>query len=241
MATTIQSVERAARILLLVADRPRVQATEIAEYLQLSAPTAHHLLSTLVQEGLLQKDSNRCYDLGDESERIANSVSRQLRPPAQLRVALAELARRTGESCYLTMWRGDRIRVVAVVEGEHAVRVSGLEVGYSDDIHARVGARVMLAYADPDLRDWALTGYEYRSLTPATVGTRGQLDTELEYIRSSGIAYDREELRVGVHSVSAPVWLGGRVRAALSLTAPAERFRLNEDAYVRALRECAAL
>ncbi|WP_164990542.1 IclR family transcriptional regulator [Agromyces albus] len=239
MVTTIQSVERAARILLLVADHPRVQATEIAERLGLSAPTTHHLLSTLVQERLLQKDSNRRYDLGDASERIADAVTRQLRPPAELRAALSELARRTGESCYLTAWRGDRIRVIAVVEGEHAVRVSGLEVGYSDDIHARVGARVMLAHADPELRDWALSGYEFRPLTPNTVRNRDELDAELERIRASGIAHDEEELRVGVHSASVPVWLGGRVRAALSLTAPVDRFRLNEDNYVAALRECA--
>jgi IclR family acetate operon transcriptional repressor len=241
MVTTIQSVERAARILLFVADSPGVQATEIAARFELSMPTAHHLLSTLVQEGLLRKDSARRYGLGSGCERIGEGVARQLRPPAELRSALSDLARRTGESCYLTAWRGDRIRVIAVVEGEHAVRVAGLEVGYSDDIHARVGARVMLAHADADLRDWALSGYDYAPLTPKTVRDRAELDAELDLIRSTGVAYDREELRVGVHSISAPVWLDGRVRAALSLTAPSGRFQAHEDDYAAALHACADL
>lgn len=241
MVTTIQSVERAARILLYVADNAGVQATEIATRFELSTPTAHHLLSTLVQEGLLRKDSARRYELGSASERIGEGVARQLRPPAELRHALSELARRTGESCYLTAWRGDRIRVIAVVEGEHAVRVSGLVVGYSDDIHARVGARVMLAHADADLRDWALSGYDYVPLTPNTVRNRSELDGALDLIRTSGVAHDREELRIGVHSISAPVWLDGRVRAALSLTAPVERFRQHEQDYVDALHDCASL
>ena len=241
MVTTIQSVERAARILLYVADSPGVQAAEIAARFDLSTPTAHHLLSTLVQEGLLRKDSARRYELGSASERIGEGVARQLRPPAELRHALSELARRTGESSYLTAWRGDRIRVIAVVEGEHAVRVSGLVVGYSEDIHARVGAQVMLAHADADLRDWALSGYDYRPLTPNTVRTREQLDAALERIRRTGLADDPEQLRVGVHSISAPVWLDGRVRAALSLTAPTERFRAHETEYVAALLDCASL
>jgi IclR family acetate operon transcriptional repressor len=241
MVTTIQSVERAARILLFVADSPGVQATEIAARFELSMPTAHHLLSTLVQEGLLRKDSARRYGLGSGCERIGEGVARQLRPPAELRAALGDLARRTGESCYLTAWRGDRIRVIAVVEGEHAVRVAGLEVGYSDDIHARVGARVMLAHADADLRDWALSGYEYTPLTPNTVTSRAELDAELDRIRTTGVAHDREELRLGVRSISAPVWLDGRVRAALSLTAPAERFRAHEEEYEAELLDCASL
>lgn len=241
MVTTIQSVERAARILLFVAENPRVQASEVAERFALSAPTVHHLLSTLVLEGLLRKDSTRRYELGSASERIADGVLQHLRPPAELHPALAELARRTGESCYLTAWRGDRIRVIAVIEGEHAVRVSGLVVGFSDDIHARVGARVLLAYADDDLRDWVLADYEYAALTPHTLRTRSELDAELDRIRSSGIAHDHEELRIGVYSISAPVLLDGRVRAALSLTAPVERFERNEDAYVSALRHCASL
>ncbi|SDZ47937.1 IclR family transcriptional regulator [Herbiconiux ginsengi] len=241
MVTTIQSVERAARILLFVADNGGVQAAEIAARFDLTTPTAHHLLTTLVQEGLLRKDSARRYELGNASERISEGVARQLRPPAELRHALSELARRTGESCYLTAWRGDRIRVIAVVEGDHAVRVSGLVVGYSEDIHARVGARVMLTHADTDLRDWVLSGYDYTPLTPNTPRNRFELDVELERIAATGIAHDREELRPGVCSISAPVWLDGRVRAALSLTAPAERFRSNEDAYITALLDCAAL
>lgn len=239
MVTTIQSVERAARILLFVADNPRAQATEIAAHFELASPTAHHLLSTLVQEGLLQKDSMKRYELGVASERIGESASRQLRPPAALRAALSELAGRTGESCYLTAWRGDRIRVIAVVEGEHAVRVSGLVVGYSDNSHARVGARVMLAYADSDLRESALSGCDFQALTPNTLRSRVELDAELAKIRSSGVAHDHEELRVGVASISAPIWLDGHVRAALSLTAPVERLRLNESDYVAALHDCA--
>ena len=241
MAKTIQSVQRASQMLLYVADHPGSQASEISAHLGLSAPTTHHLLSTLVQEALLRKDAYRRYELGAASERIAEQINNHLRPPAELRFALAELARMTGESCYLTAWRGDQIRVVAVIEGEHAVRVAGLVVGYSEHVHARAGARVMLAYADPAVRDWVLADYEYTRLTPNTLQSRSELDAELKRIRDTGIAHDRGELRMGVYSISAPVMQDGRVRAALSLTAPVDRFDLHADEYVEALIACSRL
>lgn len=241
MVTTIQSVERAARILVYIAERPNVQGSAIAAHFGLSGPTAHHLLSTLVNEGLLRKNSAKLYELGPASEQIASSALRHMRPSAELRSALTHLARRTGESCYLTAWRGDRIRIVAVVEGEHAVRVTGLVVGYSENIHARVGARVMLAHASSELRDWALADCDYAAVTRHTVRTRAELDVELDRIHETGIARDWEQVQVGVYSISAPVFVRGQVVAALSLTAPVERFREHEDDYVAALRHCAAL
>jgi len=241
MATTIQSVERAARIFLYVAEHPRVQASAIAAHFGLSGPTTHHLLTTLVQERLLRKDSSRRYELGVASERIVESALRQLRPSAELRSALVEFARRTGESCYLTAWRGDHLRIVAAVEGDQAVRVSGLVVGYSENIHARVGSRVMLAYADAELRDAALAGNTYTAVTPHTVRNREELDAALEQIRATGIAHDREQLQMGVYSISAPIFIDGHVKAALSLTSPIERFKANEAEYLAALRYCATI
>lgn len=241
MATTIQSVERAAKVYLYVADHPRVQAAEIAAHFALTGPTAHHLLSTLVQVGLLRKDAQRRYELGPASERIVESALKQLRPPAELRVALNRFARRTGESCYLTAWRGDEISIIAAIEGKQAVRVEGLVVGYVENIHALVGARVMLAYADNELRDWVLADYQYTQMTPDTVRNREELDTVLAQIRETGIALDREQLQIGVYSLSAPIFIDGKVRAALSLTAPIDRFRRNEAEYIAAIRECASL
>lgn len=241
MATTIQSVERAVRIFLYVAENPRVQASEISGHFDLAAPTTHHLLTTLVQEGLLRKDAARRYELGSASKRIVESALRQLRPSPELRAALTELARRTGESCYLTAWRGDEIPVVAAVEGEQAVRVSGLVVGYSENIHARVGARVMLAYADPELRDWALAGYHYSAITPHTVQSREELDAVLANIRATGFADDREQLQIGVYSASVPIMIDGQIRAALSLTSPLERYEQNEASYLAALQHCATI
>lgn len=241
MATIIQSVERASRVYLYIAENPGVQASEVASHFGLTGPTTHHLLSTLVHTGLLQKDSDRRYRLGAASERIAQAALQQFRVPIELRRALNEFARQTGESCYLTAWRGDQISIIAAVEGKQAVRVSGLVVGYAENIHARVGARVMLAYAEPELRDWVLAGYDYSAVTPYTVRSREELDTVLEQIRSTGFALDREQLQLGVDSLSAPIFVNGEVVAALSLTSPIDRFQQNEANYLRAIQECAAL
>lgn len=241
MPTTIQSVERAARMLRYVADHPGAVATDIAASLGLATPTAHHLLSTLVREGLLQKDASRRYELGAASEHLGMAVSRQLVPARDLQRKIRALADSTGESCFLTAWRADRIRVIAVVEGDHAVRVAGLDIGYSSEIHLRVGAQVMLAHASDDLRDWALADCDFAGRTEKAVRTRAELDAKLETIRETGLARDDEEFRAGVYAISAPIWADGDVRAALSLTAPVGRFRKNEQRYVDELLRCAGI
>ena len=63
----------------------------------------------------------------------------------------------------------------------------------------------------------------------------------LERIRLTGIARDRAQLQIGVYSIAAPVLVDGQVGAALSLTAPVERFRQHETDYVAALQDCAAI
>lgn len=83
--------------------------------------------------------------------------------------------------------------------------------------------------------------YDFTAVTPHTLRSRGELDVELERIRKAGIAHDREQLQIGVYSISAPITLDGRVSAALSLTAPIERFLQHETEYVADLLHCARL
>lgn len=48
-----------------------------------------------------------------------------------IRGATSVPLRLTGEPCCLAAWRGNRISVISLVEGEHAGRLSGLLVQYS--------------------------------------------------------------------------------------------------------------
>ncbi|MGO4689515.1 IclR family transcriptional regulator [Glaciibacter sp. 2TAF33] len=237
----IQSVARASRILLSVARSTNgLTASEVATSFGLPLPTAYHLLTTLEHEQLLSKEPGKRYVLGAGAADIANAPGLRARVERRHRQALAQLADTTQETAYLTGWFRGEIRILATVEGSQAVRVVGLEVGQTGDVHARANAKVLLAFADHEQRSRILDSYEFTRFTPVTVRDRAALEAQMAEIRRTGIFYDRGEFQEDVRSVSAPIRRNGHVAAALAVTSPAGRYERTEPALVSALLSAVA-
>jgi IclR family acetate operon transcriptional repressor len=175
--TSIQSAARAARVLVHVAGAPAqgARATDVAGAVGLSVPTTHHLLSTLVAEGLLCKDARRRYFLGAKVGVLADAFLRQEAVPEHQMAALRELAGITGETAYLTAWRRERIGVLAVVKGAHDDGAAHLHTGFCEHGHARSTGKVLLAHACSDLRRAYLDAHPLTALTPLTITDAGRL------------------------------------------------------------------
>jgi len=228
--TTIQSVSRASKILILSATTPGgVTPAGVAERLSLSLPTVYHLLNTLAAEGLLAKDNSRRYVLGPASGVIAEAVMKDTYAPEYMLEPLNELAYSTGETAYLSVRRRGDIHVLATVEGSHAVRVMGIETGASGYEHARASGKLLLALSGDDVREMFFSSHELLPRTDHTITTRSGLEAEFEEIRRAGVAYDREEYAVGVTCISAPILVSGVPVGAFTVSAPSERFRMNAD------------
>lgn len=238
--TRIRSVQRASRLLLWLARQPDgASATEAARVVGIALPTAHHLLSTLVAEGLLTKDSGRRYGLGLKVAVLADAHLRRDGAPELLLGALRALAQETGETAYLAGWRGDEIRALACVAGASAVRVGEVEAGPYHHAHARATGKLLLAFADAERRRRYLGGRPLERRTPHTICDAGALDAELARIREAGYAVDRQEFVAGVSCVAAPVVESGVVVATFTVSAPSERFDATRDALVAAALRCA--
>jgi DNA-binding IclR family transcriptional regulator len=145
-------------------------------------------------------------------------------PPDFLVDALRRLAAETGESAYLSAWREDGIRALASVGGVRAVRVATPANGPYRSPHARATGKLLLAYADEARRASALGAGELEPVTPNTITDRARLAEHLEAIRRAGFAEDHEEFMEGVSCVAAPVLLGESLIAALTVSAPTQRF-----------------
>jgi DNA-binding IclR family transcriptional regulator len=65
--------------------------------------------------------------------------------------------------------------------------------------------------------------------TTNTIPDRTELLAELERVRASGVAYDREELTIGISAVGAAIRDAGSVVAALSIPVPTARFAGQEE------------
>jgi DNA-binding IclR family transcriptional regulator len=243
--TAIRSVARASRILVYLGEQHESRsAKEIAAALGLALPTAYHLLGTLVVEGLLTKDSGRQYQLGPALAAIGEAYMRQFTPPGHLVGPLRRLAEVSGETAYVGCWRQNRLAVLAAVEGQNAVRVSGVHIGFAGSGHARASGKVLLAFAPDSVREAYLLENPLVAVTPRTIVELDELRLELERTRLLGFGIDEEEFREGVACVAAPLLEGGYPVAAYSISAPVERFRRRRqeliDHVVEAARQAAA-
>lgn len=235
-APRVQSAARALSILAEVASsREGITATEIATKLGLNKSTVYHLLQTMRSAGFIARVPGGKYCLGLQAGVIAAGLERQLTLPDRVRAMVRDLARATGEAAYVAGWRDREIALFDLARGTHAVMVSTLRLGLLEDAHARAGGKLLLAHAPADLRKSYLAAHPPRALTKHTM-TRNALEQEWVRIREQGYSTDLEEYELEVCCLATLVY-DAHLPLAVSLSAPAGRFRRNFDRYLEAARQ----
>jgi DNA-binding IclR family transcriptional regulator len=223
MPGSIQSIERAAAILRLLAGAPTpLRLTEISSSVQLSRGTAHGILRTLADVGFVEQDrvSGR-YLIGPGLAALGQSPV----DPNELRSRAMNwadpLAARTGEAVRVAVPEGSDARVVHYVfRPDHSAQRA--DVGAVLPGHATALGKVLLAFhpaAAHALTDSALTRY-----TGRTIGTRAQLATELTQIRRQGWAVGQGEFQMDAAGLAAPlIGTGGLVVGAIGIHGAVDR------------------
>jgi DNA-binding IclR family transcriptional regulator len=219
---------------------PGAGATDAANALGLSTPTAHNLMSALADEGLLARDAQRRFVLGPRIGVLAEAFFGAERVPRYFAAPLHALAAETSETAYLTAWRRGAIHVLDCVEGGNAVRVAGVRRGAYQAPHARASGKLLLAFARPEIREALLGEDALARLTPHTIVDRARLGDELERIRRRGWAEEQQEFAEGVACIAAPVALDGEVLAAYTVSAPVARMVARHDELLAAVRHAAS-
>ncbi|MBU7599858.1 IclR family transcriptional regulator [Streptomyces sp. P38-E01] len=242
MARSIQSLERAAAVLrLLAGGERRLGLSDIASTLGLAKGTAHGLLRTLQQEGFVEQDAaSGRYQLGAELLRLGNSYLDVHELRARALVWSDDLARASGEAVYLGVLHQQGVLVVHhVFRPDDSRQV--LEIGAMQPLHSTAMGKVLAAYdpvAHSELLDGAREAFTSRTTTEAP-----ELEATFEQTRQHGWASDTEESWEGVASVAAPIFDRRRMPVgAVGITGAVER--VCEDGTIRptlvaAVRGCA--
>lgn len=221
----LSSVRNAARLLKEFSHVEReLGVSELARRLGLSTSTVHRVLATLTAERLLERGARPgTYRLGLALHDLGAAVAPHVGLHEAAMPAMAGLRHGTGETVQL-----------AVLDGLDSVYVERLESPHTVRIFARVGTRlpatttstgkVLLAALPPAELDLRLEGWVPARPTPRSVADAAVLRAQLAEVAARGWAENREESRLGVCSVGAPVSDGdGAVIAALSVAAPVSR------------------
>jgi DNA-binding IclR family transcriptional regulator len=207
MPGTVQSIERAAAILHVIAGaRSALGVTEIAEAVGLPKTTTHGLLRTLVHVGFVEQDrATGRYAIGPGLLRLGSPLDvNEVR--ARSSNWADALAARSGHTVRLATLAGEDEVVVVhhVFRPDDSAQV--LEVGVALPARTTGLGKVLLAHA-PGPRT---------ARAPA-----GSWATELAEVRARGWAADRGEHEPGRGCIAAPVrGPGGPVVAALGVNGP---------------------
>jgi DNA-binding IclR family transcriptional regulator len=223
MPGPIQSIERAAAILGLLADGSRrLGVSEIADSLGLARGTAHGILRTLQGVGFVEQDNaTGKYQLGARLLHLGTSYLdvNELRSRA---INWADaLAARSGEAVRLgTLLEGKVLVVHHVFRPDDTLQT--LDVGALLPLHASALGKVLLAY-NPNpaaaLSQDLLEPYTRRTITAGRALARA-----LAEVREVGWAAEVEEMTVGEASVALPIrGQGGLVVGAIGISGAVER------------------
>jgi IclR family KDG regulon transcriptional repressor len=221
----LSSVGNAARLLKMFLSREKeLGVSELARRLGLGKSTVHRLLTTLLSEGLIEKDPQTGnYRLGIVMFELGEAVRVHMDLHTACGPILASLREETHESCQVGILDGHEIVYVDRLESSQALRLFN-ETGRRVPVHCTSSGKVLLAYLPEGELGQVLARAPLARLTPRTIVDRDALRDELRLVRRRGWAEAVEERETGVASIAAPVRnVAGEVVAAISIGAPLAR------------------
>lgn len=196
---------------------------ELARRTSISKGTLHRVAADMVNVRLLERAGDG-YQLGGQLFELGMraSVERSL-----LEVAIPfmeDLYVRTHETVHLGVLDGTEVMYLSKLGG-HRQAAAPSRLGGRMPLHCTAIGKVLLANADPELRERILASPMVR-FTRNTRVMPGQLNAQLDRIATEGVGFEFEESADGIVCVAAPVRDSDETTvAAVSVTGPSHRFR----------------
>lgn len=234
----VQVIARATDVLRALEAEPRgLSLAKIAQRVELPRSTVHRIVTALEAESLVVPASPRGgYRLGPELARFAASAGGELRE--SVRPFMERLRYEVDETVDLAVLNRDRVFFIDQVAAPHRLQALSA-VGVSLRAHGTAIGKALLAGLTDEQVE-RLLPEQLPAETPNTITDRTELLADLERVRTSEVAYDREELTIGISAVGAAIRDAGGVAAALSIPVPTARF-VGQEEYLAEmlLRTCA--
>lgn len=201
-----RSLQRGLAALEFVAQAGEASVSEVAEALNLPRPSAHILLTTLVNAGYVRQAKRRGrYRMDLRVLRLAREVLRQL--PVRERAAslLHELAQTTGLPVYLAVLSGgDAMTIDRLVPTPQPE--ARADLGSTNPAYASSLGKALLAHLPPPELEQYIGTVRLEPRTDRTITSVERLREELSLVRRRGYALSEGEHRPDVRSIAAPIF-----------------------------------
>jgi len=210
--------------------------TELARRANLPKSTVSRIAADLVDQRLLDRDGDTLY-LGLRLFELGQTVEQPRRLRALAHPAMTELRNVTGLTVLLALLEDSDVVLLSAVRGRahtppHAI------VGSRLPAHATALGKALLAFSPSDRNLRRVLESGLARCTPQTICDPAELVRELREVRSSGVAFEREECVTGrTCAASAILSLGSVPVAAIAVAGPTAD--IDDDRVAPALRSSA--
>ena len=221
----VVALDRGISVLVFLADARAATLAEIAKVTAIPAATAHRILATLQQRGMVVHDADQgkwrvgpqAYRIGSAFEEGSNLL--EVAPPV-----MRLLSKETGETVNLAIEEGGKLLYLLQVESDSPIRAS-IKNGTAAYFHTSGVGKAIMAFMEDAKLEQLLSSLTLVSQTSNSIYEKQQLKEELKKSRQRGWALDDEERFAGMRCIAAPVFDSlGVVIAGVSISGPSTRF-----------------
>lgn len=230
----VQVIARAADILrVLKNDNEGLSLGQIARRVSLPRSTVQRIVNALLSERLVVTVSAEGgLRLGPEIQALASAG--RIDVAALIHPILAELAKETGETVDLSVYRDNQVLFVDQVIGTQRLRTVSA-VGEAFPILTTANGKASLALKD----DEEVAMIAARELRQSDESTKSlsQVIVEIQNIREQGVAFDLDEHTEGISAAAMAFKDSSGLIYSVSLPVPSHRFTSTQETLVKALRK----
>ncbi|WAI81198.1 MULTISPECIES: IclR family transcriptional regulator [Achromobacter] len=222
-----QSIFRVLRLLKYVGAAPArgVGLSDVVRDLGLTPPTAHRMLSALLQEGFLSLNAKlKTYSLGRESYILGLAAESRHGIKAIAESAVLRLAQSTGDTSFLSVRSGHEAVCVDRKTGDFPIKILTLEVGHRRPLGVGAGSLALLAFLPNDDIERVLARYD--ATTAPDLPSTDMLRDDIAAARKQGYALNPGRIIPDMLGVGVPV-LDREQNVVAALSVAAIRSRLS--------------
>ncbi len=237
----IRVLEKAFKILELFDEKDKeLSATEIHKYLSYNKTSTFRIIKNLEDAGYIEKDSLTLkYKLGLKIYYLGSLAESHTEIKRITRPFLEKLNEECHETVHLAVLHQGEALYLDKIEGKKTIRAI-TRIGMKLPAHCSGVGKMLLASLSEDALEEIIGEKGLKGFTDNTITDSNDLKAELTQIQKQGYAIDSEEIEEGLKCSAAPLLNSeGKVLAAISISAPSERFNKEFSTYISRVKKTA--
>ncbi|MCC6495508.1 MAG: helix-turn-helix domain-containing protein [Propionibacteriaceae bacterium] len=196
----LSSLERALDLLGVLSSQPGMRLTQLSESLDAHQTTVLRCLRVLERHEFVRRSGHGGYYLGSRIMELGQASLASIDITQELRSLTVPLSRQFAATVHVGMVSGGSVTIIDKVDPlETVVRYSTL--GSRMPLHATAAGKAALAL-DPAELERVKVGPPLLAYTPSTIVDINQLCDEIDRVRRTHFAIERNEFHVGFGCVA---------------------------------------